>query len=133
MPKMDQATFQAFIDAPRIAHLIAVESDGTPHVAPVWYEYKGGQFFVFTPGTSVKLAHIRQNPRVAISNASEGEPYHYVTVNGAAMIGDGDGHQQALSITRRYRGDGAESFLNGLKDLHLITITPTRFSSYIGD
>jgi PPOX class probable F420-dependent enzyme len=133
MSKMDQATFQAFIDAPRIAHLIAVESDGTPHVAPVWYEYTGGQFLVFTPGTSVKLGHIRYDPRVAISIASEGEPYHYVTANGAAKINDGDVHHQAFSIARRYRGDGAERFLAELKDLHLITMTPSRFSSYIGD
>ena len=133
MSKMDQTEFQEFIDGPWIAHLVAVQADGTSHVAPVWYEYADGRFLVFTPGTSVKLGHIRNDPRVAISIASEGEPYRYVTANGIAEISADEVHEQALSIARRYRGDRAERFLEDLKDLYIIAVTPTKLSTYVGD
>ncbi|MEE8519524.1 MAG: PPOX class F420-dependent oxidoreductase [Dehalococcoidia bacterium] len=132
MTKMDQTAFDAFISAPRIAHLVTLHPDGAPHAAPVWYEYTGGRFFVFTPGTSVKLDKIRRDPRVTISIASEDEPYRYVTAEGVAGLTSEGVDAQVLSIATRYRGTGAKRFLAPLQDLHLISITPSKLSTYVG-
>ena len=132
MPKMDEQTFRDFVDGARIAHLVTLQADGSPHVAPVWYEHMGGQFLVFTPGTSLKLVNIRRDSRVVISIAGESEPYHYVTVEGAAELASGDVAEQAESIAKRYRGAKAKDFIASLDDLHLITITPTKLTTYVG-
>ena len=38
MATMSQSEMVEFLAAPRIAHLVTLRPDGSPHVAPVWYD-----------------------------------------------------------------------------------------------
>lgn len=70
---------------PLIAHL-ATCSDGSPHVAPVWYDYTEGTVEILTTGR--KLENVRDNPRVALSIQKDdgGDAQWTVTLLGTATV-----------------------------------------------
>lgn len=72
-------------DAPVSAHL-ATSVDDRPHVAAVWYGYRGGVLYFLTGGK--KLANVRRNPRVALSieDARGGDVAWNVTLLGRATV-----------------------------------------------
>ena len=112
MPEMSQAEIEEFLEAPRIAHLVTLRPDGSPHVAPVWYEYANGDFLVWTSRQFRKFKNIEGDPRVALSIASEDQPYTYVVAHGEVTVTDADIWGIGLSIATRYEGDeGAVTFL----------------------
>lgn len=112
MPEMSQAEIEKFLEAPRIAHLITLRPDGSPHVAPVWYEYVDGEFLVWTSRNFRKVKNIEGDARVALSIASEDRPYRFVVAQGEITVSDADVWDIGLSIATRYDGpEGAIAFL----------------------
>jgi F420H(2)-dependent biliverdin reductase len=45
----------------------SVRTDGRPHLAPIWFVFHAGRFYIGTDPKSVKSANIRSNPRVALA------------------------------------------------------------------
>lgn len=91
---------------PRIAHLASCH-DGSPHVAPLWYNVHDGHLEVATTGR--KLANIRTNPRVAVSvqQDEDGSPVWGVSVQGTARTVPNESGGRAIirRINRRYGED----------------------------
>ena len=91
---------------PAVAHL-ATCRDGRPHSAPLWYRYEDGELEVVTTG--VKLANVRENPRVAVSIERDeaGIPEWTVTVRGTATVVDDEAETRAANrrINRKYGVD----------------------------
>jgi PPOX class probable F420-dependent enzyme len=50
----------------RNAVLATTGPAGSPHLAPVWYRWDGESFTVSTVRTSVKVADLRRDPRLAV-------------------------------------------------------------------
>ena len=48
MGRMSEQEMQAFLDEPRIGHMVTLQADGSPQAAPIWYEYREGVFMVWT-------------------------------------------------------------------------------------
>ena len=112
MPVMSQSQMEEFLRAPRIAHFITLRPDGSPHVAPVWYEYLDGEFLVWTSRRFRKVRNIEADARIALSIASEDQPYRYVVAEGEVTVSDADVWDIGLSIATRYEGaEGAAVFL----------------------
>lgn len=78
---------------------LATSVDDRPHVAPVWYDYRGGRIELLTTGR--KLANIRENPRVALSvqKVHGGDPEWMVTLRGTATVVDDE--EATRTATRR--------------------------------
>ena len=73
MATMSQSEMVEFLAAPRIAHLVTLRPDGSPHVAPVWYEYVDGDFLIWTSRKfqkSKNLAGDREPPCPSPARAS---------------------------------------------------------------
>ena len=91
---------------PLIAHLGTCHED-SPHVAPLWYNYRDGDVEIVTTGR--KLANIRRNAHVALSvqKDEDGHPQWGVTLQGTATVveEEADGEAMLRRINRRY---GAE-------------------------
>ncbi len=45
----------------------SVRPGGRPHLAPVWFVWHNGKFFVSTEPDSVKSHNVRRNPQVALA------------------------------------------------------------------
>ena len=55
------------------AQLATLMPDGSPHVAPVWFEYDGKHILVNSAKGRVKDKNIRRDPRVTLSVESDVE------------------------------------------------------------
>ncbi len=134
MPVMSQSQMEEFLRAPRIAHFITLRSDGSPHVAPVWYEYVDGEFLVWTSRRFRKVRNIEGDARIALSIASEDQPYRYVVAEGEVTVSDADVWDIGLSIATRYEGaEGAAAFLEEYYEEGqsvVLRLTPRRVMSW---
>jgi PPOX class probable F420-dependent enzyme len=117
---------------PYIATLATVGRDGAPHMAPVWYVYKGGAFLVLTERSSQKARNIVRDARVELCiDDRERAPYHTVIVRGRATLEAYPGDAFRLALAVRYLGDAGgkryvESVAVDAQDEVLIRIEPRR-------
>lgn len=112
MPVMSQSQIEEFLAESRIAHLVTLRPDGSPHVAPVWYEYVDGLYLVWTSRKFRKFRNIEGDPRAVVSIASEDQPYRYVVAECDVEVSGEDIWNIGLSIATRYEGaEGAAAFL----------------------
>lgn len=134
MAKLTESEVVAFLDAPRIVDVVTLRAHGSPHVAPLWYEYAGGRFSFFTAATSVKTLNLERDPRIAISIASPDEPYTYVTADGIADVSRDDAVERAIRITKRYRGPAGEAWVRAFDwEVVIISFAPTRMHAWRAD
>jgi PPOX class probable F420-dependent enzyme len=125
-----------FLDELNLAHVITQRANGSSHAVPVWYSYVDGTYYVFTPGTSVKVKNLARDPRMTISIASNDRPYRHVVAEGTAsvtpMVEAKDAvFERATSIAARYEGGLADgrAYIENLMErfpVALLTMTPTK-------
>ena len=101
---MTPEEMEAFLDQPHIAHLATLRRDGSPHLAPLWYQYTRGKVYILTGESYVKTRNIQRDSRVALSIATADEPYEYVLIEGRAEVTTGDLESVVPSICIRYWG-----------------------------
>lgn len=113
MTALSQSKIEEFLAEARIAHLVTMRPDGSPHVAPVWYEYVDGIFLVWTSRQFRKFKNVEGDPRAVVSIASEDQPYRYVVAECDVEVSGEDIWDIGMSIATRYEGpEGAVAFLN---------------------
>ena len=102
---MTSQEIDTFLNETHVADLATLKRDGSPHVAPVWYEYDGEKVYFIAGDSAVKVRNVRRDPRVMVSIATRDEPYKYVLIegNGEVITGD-DVEKTTLSLCIRYRG-----------------------------
>jgi PPOX class probable F420-dependent enzyme len=98
---------ERFVAKPRIGRLATVRRDGRPHIAPVWYRYEDGAFFVLTERGSQKHRNIEHEPRVELCIDDERPPYHTVIVRGAAAVLPHPGEAWRRALAVHYLGEEA--------------------------
>ena len=143
--KLDADELREFLRQPWNARLATVTPEGTPYIAPVWYEYDpdADVFYVVGRERSAYVAHLATNPAVALHIADDAHMEHTrVLVEGRATIEAGPVAPDAMprlremvnDMARRYMGpDGpryAAATMN--RPRVLIAITPTRVQSWTG-
>ena len=137
MPVMTNARINAFLVEPRIAHLVTIHPNQSPHVSPVWYAYSKGQFEIFSDRNYRKVKNINENYLTALSIAGETEPYEYISVEGHMTINTDHVKERGVSIAKRYQGtEQAELFIS--KYFHpetsvILTLCPNKFISWTSD
>ena len=91
MVRLDKQERERFLIQPRIAHLVTLRPEGTPHVAPVWFLWESepgdkGMAWVMADGNAIKVRNIQSNPAVALSIATPERPLSYVVLEGQAEV-----------------------------------------------
>ncbi|EFV13651.1 PPOX class F420-dependent oxidoreductase [Segniliparus rugosus] len=89
-----------------IGQLGYIGRDGGPVVTPVWYRFLDNRLEFVTQLGTAKIAALRQEPRAAVTVASQTEPYGYVQVQGTVQIDpEPDAtHAALIEIAARYLG-----------------------------
>ncbi|MCK7625707.1 PPOX class F420-dependent oxidoreductase [Streptomyces sp. RS10V-4] len=111
---MTKDAWQAFLsEGTRTGKVATVRSDGSPHLAPVWFLLDGDEL-VFTTGEgTVKGRNLARDGRVALCVDDERPPFSFVVVHGRAEL-SGDPasvRHWATRIGARYMGeDRAEEY-----------------------
>jgi PPOX class probable F420-dependent enzyme len=116
----------------RPALLATTRKDGSPHVAPVWYDLDDDGTILFNTGVrTVKGYAIRRTGRVSLCVQDDRAPFSYVIVDGDAAWTDdlADVQAWAARIGGRYMGAArADEYgaRNGVPGELLVRVTPTR-------
>ena len=95
---------RAYLDQRHVANLVTLYTDGSPHVAPVWYLHREGSLYVSAGAWAVKVRNIRRDARVAVSIANASSPAMYVLVEGRATVTTEAADDLRVEMYVRYQG-----------------------------
>lgn len=90
-----------------MAHLATVSKKGKPRVNPIWYAYQNGIFYFTTRLGRLKGQHMKSNPAIALSIATDIGPYVAVCAFGNAQVlkeNRDDWLKRSLSVTAKRKG-----------------------------
>ena len=143
--KLNPRELDAFLALPWNARLATVTPAMTPYMAPVWYHFDPAQrlFLVVARERSQYVAHIQQNPAVALHVADDVHTEHTrVLVEGGAQIQEGPTapdndprlRDLVIDLARRYMGEQGPTYAQHTmnRPRYLIQITPQRWQSWSG-
>ena len=99
---LSKSALKVFLDEPRMAHIATSSKTGSPRVSPIWYLYENGVFYFTTRLGRVKGRHLRENPSVALSIATDERPYRAVCAFGKALIVKDNRDEWLERISFRY-------------------------------
>jgi PPOX class probable F420-dependent enzyme len=108
MVEMPEAA-RAVVESGRLAHLVTVNADGSPHVTIVWVGLDGNEIVVGKLAPDQKIRNIRRDNRVSLSIEAEGHQYgmqNYLVVEGTARITEGGAPALLHELAQRYIGPG---------------------------
>jgi nitroimidazol reductase NimA-like FMN-containing flavoprotein (pyridoxamine 5'-phosphate oxidase superfamily) len=74
---------------PLLGHIGVLHGD-RPHVTPIWVYYENDAFFFSTRTGRVKGGALKSNPKVALSIATDTNPYRAIVVEGTAHELEGE-------------------------------------------
>jgi PPOX class probable F420-dependent enzyme len=99
------------IESGRLAHLVTVNADGSPHVTIVWVGLDGDDLVIGKLAADQKVANIRRDPRVSLSIEAEGGNHgmqNHLVVEGTAAITEGGAPELLHELAQRYVGRGTD-------------------------
>jgi PPOX class probable F420-dependent enzyme len=106
---MTREEIDELLAEPHLCHFATIDADGRPRVRPLWYLWREGEFW-FTTRREVRHTgrDLTSAPHVAVSVASETEPYRAVIAHGEPEVLPAEPAVLA-AIANRY-GDGGEDW-----------------------
>jgi PPOX class probable F420-dependent enzyme len=94
-----------FLRRPNPAVIATVRADGSPHTAATWYDWEDGRVLVNLAASRARLAHLRRDPRVALTVLDEGSWYRHVSLLGrVASLERDPGLVDIDRLATRYAG-----------------------------
>jgi PPOX class probable F420-dependent enzyme len=74
-----------FLERPLLAHFVTLMKDGSPQITPVWVDHDGTHVLINTAQGRQKPRNLDRDRRVALSIATDVEPYEYLAVRGKVV------------------------------------------------
>lgn len=121
---------KAVVESGRLAHLVTVNRDGSPHVTIVWVGLDGDDIVIGKLAEDQKVANLRRDPRVSLSIEAEGDQHgmqNYLVVEGTAEVTEGGAPALLHELAQRYVGPGT-TFppMPDPPEGYVIRVTPTK-------
>lgn len=116
-----------------MAHLATVSKKGKPRVNPIWYAYQNGIFYFTTRLGRLKGQHMKSNPAIALSIATDIGPYVAVCAFGNAQVLKENRDDWLKKISFRYgEEEGKEWLAEAVKqpDRVVMMLKPERVLSW---
>jgi PPOX class probable F420-dependent enzyme len=95
---------RAFLDRPLHAIVATLRPDGSVVQSVVWYQRQGDELWISTSPASVKVRHLRRDPRISLLVLSE-DGSAYLALAGRATIVEDVETPDRIALMRRYVGE----------------------------
>ena len=96
------------LESDRLAHMVTLNSDGSPQVTCVWVGLEDGEIVSANLGRYQKVKNVERDPRVAISIEGEGLSDiglpKYLVIRGTARIQEGGAPELLQRLAHVYMG-----------------------------
>jgi len=107
---MSKVEREAFLRETRVGILSVAQPGRGPLAVPVWYAYSpGGAVRMVISSASRKAELLRAAGRASLCVQADVPPYKYVSVEGAAVLGEPDFERDEREMAHRYLGAQWES------------------------
>jgi PPOX class probable F420-dependent enzyme len=134
MPPFTQEELVAFLNESPVARLGTLNSDGTIHIAAVYFKYDNGFILIGTQDMTHKVRNIRHNPQVTVLVDNQAPPWKGVLVYGTAELDYEDVIAKRALIFERYKSpEDAREYAADLANNYtpvVIRIKPQKIVSY---
>lgn len=100
--------YRDLFEKPTIAHVATLNSDGSPHVTPVWigYDAEANRLLVNTERGRQKERNVAEDPTVGVSMVDPENPYRHLSVTGEVDGVTEEGAREHIDeLSQRYTGD----------------------------
>jgi PPOX class probable F420-dependent enzyme len=95
----------AFLRKPNACVMATLRPDGSPHTAAAWYDWEDGRVLVNMHSDRLRLANIRQDPRVSLTATDVENWYWQVTLMGRVVSIEDDVDLRGIDrLANRYIG-----------------------------
>lgn len=97
----------------RLIWLTTVDAKGMPQPTPVWFlwDEATSTMLIYSRADAKRLAHLQQNPRVAVNFDGNGSGGDIIVITGEAQVSSGDPPADQLpTYTEKYRNFIARSY-----------------------
>ena len=90
---------------PNPAVVATVRRDGSPHSVPTWYDWEDGRVLLNMDESRLRLGHLRQDPRVALTVLAGDDWYTHISLLGRVVsIADDPDLEDIDRLAIRYTG-----------------------------
>ena len=97
--------YKDLLEKKAFASLATVNSDGTPQVTPVWFDWDGSHLRVNTAKGRIKDKNMRSRPTVALAIMDPENPYRYLQIKGrVASVTETGADAHIDSLAKKYLG-----------------------------
>jgi PPOX class probable F420-dependent enzyme len=108
MPILTPPSAREVIESGRIAHLVTLNADGSPHVSCAWVGLEDEEVVIGTLHDQPKLRNVRRDPRVALSigtdRRNEWGLDEYLVIRGTARVTEGGAPELLQRLAHVYLG-----------------------------
>ena len=99
-----------FLTEPNIAVVATLNSKGAPHTAATWYDWEDGRVLLSMDNSRLRLRHLRNDPRVALTVIDTDDWYRHISLLGEVdEMHDDETLADIDRLARRYTGSDYET------------------------
>lgn len=99
---------RALLDGPNYAHVATVGRDGFPQSTAVWIRDEGDLVVIYKEATSLAVANLRRNRRLAVSLVDYANPYRGCSIQGRVVAFEGGPDARRWLRDRSFEYTGAD-------------------------
>lgn len=97
--------FKDLFEKKSFASFATVDSDGFPHVTPVWIDFDGENLLVNTVEGRLKEKNVRNNKKVGVSIMDPNDPYRHLSIRGKVIETTKENAVEHIdSLAKKYMG-----------------------------
>lgn len=97
--------YRDLVDKKAFAQLATLMPDGSPHVAPVWFEYDGTHIVINSAKGRIKDKNMRRDPRVSMDILDPDNPYRHLSIRGKVVdITENGAVDHINKLSKKYIG-----------------------------
>lgn len=134
MPPLTEEEIAAFLKQPLVAKLCSHNSDGTTHIAPLWFDYIDGELVFGTQDITQKVRNIRQNPDVTVLVDDTTPPLKGYIAYGKATLDYENVYDKRVALFSKYMPpENARGFAQGIAskwEMVIIRVKPERVITF---
>ena len=114
------------LNEPVLAHLAVIDTDGAPHVTPVWVDTDGEYILMNTAKGRAKYENLLRDPRVAGSVVARDDDWRTLCVQGTAELVDEGADAHIDKLAKKYLGQDEYPFRQPGEERVIVRVSPTR-------